>query len=257
MLVNKEPLKESFKESVPTQIQTPTAFVLEPLLEPLVEPFMNPQAVIDSTEIDSTDQIAVEPAITPVIAPEMEPQSRDVKSQEENKLVSGLSAFIGVGLVVFAISSWNLFDIYRGFRSISERNFRLEKLSGVIVHLDEVLTMSARMAAATGESKWEERYLKFDPQLVAAIDESTRIAPEAYKNSSVAVNEANNKLVNLEKKSFELVRQGKKREASQILFSSEYETQKKIYADGTKNTLAAIGRETDQQLESFSQRLII
>ena len=54
-----------------------------------------------------------------------------------------------------------------------------------------------------------------------------------------------------------MVRQGKKKEASQILFSSEYENQKKIYADGTKKTLAAIQSETDQQVESFSQRLII
>jgi twitching motility protein PilJ len=249
MLVNKEPLTESN----PTQMQTPTPFVLEPLLEPLVEPVINPQPIIEPTR-----ELSVEPVIEQVIEPQTgDSPSREPQSKEENKLVNGLSTFIGVGLVVFGISAWNLFDIYRGFRSISERNFRLEQLSGVIVHLDEVLTMSARMAAVTGESKWEVRYLKYDPQLVAAIDESTRIAPEAYKNSSVAVNQANNKLVDLEKKSFELVRQGKKKEASQILFSSEYENQKKIYADGTKKTLGAIRTETDQQLQSFSQRLIV
>lgn len=249
MLVNKEPLTESN----PTQMQTPTPFVLEPLLEPLVEPVINPQPIIEPTR-----ELSVEPVIEQVIEPQTgDSPSREPRSKEENKLVNGLSTFIGVGLVVFGISAWNLFDIYRGFRSISERNFRLEQLSGVIVHLDEVLTMSARMAAVTGESKWEVRYLKYDPQLVAAIDESTRIAPEAYKNSSVAVNQANNKLVDLEKKSFELVRQGKKKEASQILFSSEYENQKKIYADGTKKTLGAIRTETDQQLQSFSQRLIV
>lgn len=65
--------------------------MLEPLLEPLVEPFMNPQAVIDPTEIDSTDQIAVEPAITPVIAPEIEPQSREVSLR---KKISSLAVWL-------------------------------------------------------------------------------------------------------------------------------------------------------------------
>lgn len=185
----------------------------------------------------------------------LEPQL--VEAAEDTKIIRGLKVFVGAGLIIFGFSAWNLFDIYRGFRSISDRNFRLEELSGKIVYFDEVLTMSARMAAATGESKWEERYLKYDPQLVAAIEESTAIAPEAYKSSSATVNEANNKLVGLEKKSFELVRQGKRNEASRILFSSEYESQKKIYADGTEATLTAIQNETQRDFQLFSQRLII
>ncbi|MBD2176398.1 hypothetical protein H6F42_05625 [Pseudanabaena sp. FACHB-1998] len=219
MLANKESVKESTKES-------PTEVVNEP--QPL--DLLLPQ---------------------PVLEPQL------VEAAEDTKIIRGLKVFVGTGLIIFGFSAWNLFDIYRGFRSISERNFRLEELSGQIVHFDEVLTMSARMAAATGEPKWEERYLKYDPLLSAAIEESTKIAPEAYKSNSEVINEANNKLVNLEKKSFELVRQGKKKEASRILFSNEYETQKKIYADGTKTTLTAIQTETQRDFQSFSQRLII
>jgi methyl-accepting chemotaxis protein len=187
----------------------------------------------------------------------MEPKTKPPKPEEDTKIIPILTTFVGVGLVVFAVSAWNLFDIYRGFRTISEKNFRLESLSGTIVHLDEVLTMSARMSAATGEPKWEERYLKYDPQLVAAIEESAKIAPDAYKNLSDEVNSANTKLVELEKRSFSLVRQGKRKEASQLLFGNEYEAQKKIYADGVQKTLDAIQNETQGQLQSFSQRLII
>ena len=210
----------------------------------------NKESVKDSIlEVDHKPQLLDLPQTV------LEPQL--VEAAEDTKIIRGLKVFVGAGLIIFGFSAWNLFDIYRGFRSISDRNFRLEELSGKIVYFDEVLTMSARMAAATGESKWEERYLKYDPQLVAAIEESTAIAPEAYKSSSATVNEANNKLVGLEKKSFELVRQGKRNEASRILFSSEYESQKKIYADGTEATLTAIQNETQRDFQLFSQRLII
>lgn len=189
---------------------------------------------------------------TPVI---LEPVME--RTGEDRKIVRGLTAFVGVGLVVFGISALNLFDIYRGFRTISEKNFRLQELNGEIVHLDEVLTMSARMSASTGDPQWEKRYLKYDPQLSAAIEESAKIAPDAYKNLPTEVSEANTKLVDLEKKSFELVRQGKRNEASKILFGAEYEAQKKIYADGSSKTLLAIENETQGQLQSFSQRLTV
>jgi twitching motility protein PilJ len=180
-----------------------------------------------------------------------------IESGEDSKLIRGLTSFVGAGLVVFGLSSWNLFDIYRGFRSISEQNFRLEQLGGKIVHLDEVLTMSARMGAATGDPKWEKRYQQYDPELVNAIEESAKIAPEAYQNTSAEVSDANNKLVELEKKSFDLVRQGKRNEAAQILNGAEYERLKKVYADGSAKTLETIAKDTEDQLQAFSQRLFI
>lgn len=196
---------------------------------------------------------------TPTTAVVIEPviEIPSTGSGEDNKIIRGLSAVVGIGLVVFGISAWNLFDISRGFRSITEKNFRLQELNGKITYLDEVLTMSARMSASTGDPRWEKRYLEYDPQLSAAIDESAKIAPDAYKNLPTEVNDANTKLVELEKKSFELVRQGKKNEASQVLFGAEYEAQKKIYANGSSKTLAAIENETQGQLQSFNQRLIV
>ncbi|MFZ0485340.1 MAG: hypothetical protein WAL93_18280, partial [Desulfobacterales bacterium] len=58
---------------------------------------------------------------------------------------------------------------YEKDKTTKERNFKIEELRGIIIHLDEVLTMSARMAAATGDLRWEERYRSFEPKLDAAI----------------------------------------------------------------------------------------
>lgn len=53
-----------------------------------------------------------------------------------------------------------------------QRQVRLERLQGDILHLDEVLTMSARMAAASGDLQWEDRYQKYEPKLDRAIVEA-------------------------------------------------------------------------------------
>ncbi len=52
---------------------------------------------------------------------------------------------------------------YRNFHLLSQEELWLQKLSDRIVYLDEVLTMSARMNAATGNREWEARYCQFEP----------------------------------------------------------------------------------------------
>ncbi|MGZ5552413.1 MAG: hypothetical protein ACXWHF_02110 [Chthoniobacterales bacterium] len=79
-------------------------------------------------------------------------------------------------IMAFAWFGWILFDVGRDAKVFLDKGSRIEELRGVIVHLDEVLTMSARMAAVTGDSRWEERYRQFEPQLDAAIKETTEFA---------------------------------------------------------------------------------
>jgi len=110
---------------------------------------------------------------------------------------------------------------------------RLLQLRGMIVHMDEVLTMSARMAAASGDLRWEERYRRFEPKLDAAIKEAVAIAPEVQSAEAAATTDAANiALVEMENRAFDLVRRGRADEARAVLFSDEYETQKQVYAKG-------------------------
>src|SRR5262245_53051506 len=76
-----------------------------------------------------------------------------------------------ITLVVLVAFLWCAYDSYRRFSSSAQQNLRIEELRGRIIHLDEVLTMSARMGACTGDPKWEERYKSFEPQLDNAIKE--------------------------------------------------------------------------------------
>jgi diguanylate cyclase (GGDEF)-like protein/PAS domain S-box-containing protein len=127
--------------------------------------------------------------------------------------------------------SWDAYHEYRYAATQLATIGRMEMVRAKIVHLDEVLTMSARMAAASGNLDWETRYLRFEPQLDQAIQEALRLEPNASQGAAAAKTEAANVvLVAMEHRAFELVRQGKNAEAQRLLSSGEYENQKKIYA---------------------------
>ena len=162
-----------------------------------------------------------------------------------------------LSLILVAAVGGNVWRMYASFGQVVTTEFELQKLAGEIVHLDEVLTMSARMAASTGSLEWEQRYVIFEPKLDQAIKRAIELAPEAYANQPAATDEANIKLVNMEHKSFDLVRQGKQAEALELLFSPEYQLQKQIYAIGINKTIAALETRINFNLDYYRRNLLM
>jgi len=152
--------------------------------------------------------------------------------------------------LMLAALVWLTFESYQSSTKGQLRNLRIVELRGIIVHLDEVLTMSARMAATTGDTAWERRYRQFEQPLDAAIKEAMLLSAHSETADAAAQTDvANFKLVEMENSSFAFVRAGKASEARAILFSDAYETQKKIYAAG----MATLVQHLNEQL-AFNQR---
>jgi methyl-accepting chemotaxis protein PixJ len=170
-------------------------------------------------------------------------------------LIGSISATIAGSLMLTGVSTWNTWNIYKGFSSTVNQQFRLEKLSGKVVHLDEVLTMSARMAASTGDLKWEARYNEYVPKLDEAIKDTLANVTEDIRAEASKTDDANKKLVDLETKAFELVHKGQSKSALQLLLGPEYSSQKQIYAAGNQKVLNRIDQLIQQQLQSYQQRL--
>ena len=145
---------------------------------------------------------------------------------------------------------WHSFNDYHDAKATIERDFRVVELHGTIKHLDEVLTMSARMAAATADLSWESRYLAFEPRLDAAIKEAMMLTPEAIATEAAAkTDEANLRLVEMEHLAFDHLRQGKNEEAKRILFSDQYQEQKRIYAQGMAEFAGGLSRAANASLQ--------
>jgi methyl-accepting chemotaxis protein PixJ len=176
------------------------------------------------------------------------------KSWLDTNLIPLFSIVAAASAGMVGFSAWSTWNVYRNFQTAITTNFKLQDLSGQIVHLDEVLTMSARMAASTGDIKWEERYLANVPPLDKAIAEVLEIAPQYQENSS-QTDGANAKLIEMEERAFELVRQQKLDEALNLLLGQEYQAQKTIYSQGIEKTLANIKESVDSQIQTYGKQL--
>lgn len=154
-------------------------------------------------------------------------------------------------LMAFGWFAWLIFDRGRDQIAYLDRLSMIEQLKTTIVHLDEVLTMSARMAAATGDPGWEKRYRHFEPPLGSAIKKLISLADNRYglgEATRTAV--ANDRLVEMENRAFALIRAGRREEAKAVLFSTEYEEQKKIYLDGLTSFVGESRSEINRALVS-------
>ena len=164
-----------------------------------------------------------------------------------------VSFIFSIGL--FGVSAFFVWNVYRDFREEIRTQFQIQELSDRVVYLDEVLTMSARMGASTGNTLWEERYRNYEPLLDKTIKELTKLTPKSYHENTSQTDAANMALVEMEFKAFNLVRQGKSEEALKLLLSQNYELQKEIYSDGIENTLSKIQVSKDKQIQAYSQLL--
>ena len=165
-------------------------------------------------------------------------------------------AVILTGVVLIWLG-WGACRSYRAAKTTRLRDFRVEQLRGKILQLDEVLTMSARMAVATGNLEWEARYRRYEPELDAAIKEATRLAPDAYGELAAQTDAANTRLVTMENQAFELLRQDRLEEARSILFSDQYEAEKRIYAEGMAQFAGLLGNTVRATLQSEQQRAFL
>ncbi len=161
--------------------------------------------------------------------------------------------------MTIAVTTWMVLELRAVSRSV-EQLVQLDAENsarvGEIVWYDEVLTMSARLAAATGDRKWIQRYNEHEPKLTAAIEASMRLSPDAYANSATqATNAANEALVEMELRSFELVEQARSQEAYALLSSPEYQRQKEVYASGMATTRESIARSMRRRTEEALSRL--
>jgi len=143
-------------------------------------------------------------------------------------VVLALAAALNCSLLAFL--AWRSYGSQQDLAAESWRDMRIQELRGRILHLGEVLTMSARMAAVTGELAWEGRHGELKPQLDAAIEEAARLAPEAHSAQGIAKTaKANAELAAMESKAFEFLGIDSASEALAILFGDEYRRQKSIY----------------------------
>ena len=149
-------------------------------------------------------------------------------------------AFAGAFVIIVALVAERLVfqEIYA---EAAKKVSRAEELTGQILLLDERLTMSANMAAATGEERWIARYEANIPPMDEAIKNATDLSPLAVAaRFDAETRVANDLLVEIERRSFELDRASRLVEARTLLDGRDYAEQKSVLAAGTARFTASL-----------------
>jgi hypothetical protein len=117
----------------------------------------------------------------------------------------------------------------------------LARTTGRIMTLDELLTMSARMAAATRNPTYEARYNANVGELDALLQQAIARVDDAQAAEAMrAADAANRRLVELETRSFWLDKQQRGDDALALLESDAYRADKASYAAGVQSAFARL-----------------
>ncbi len=167
----------------------------------------------------------------PVVIRSFFPSAWAVKRMRAN--AAATVSIVAVGLCCLAGIAWAEARTRSDMQLSMQRALRVTELRGIIAHLDELLTMSARVAALSGDLRWVQRYDEAEPHLDKAITEAIALAtPLEAVELARTTDDANRRLVELERASFVYDRAGNGPAAWSLLNGREYANLKAVYARG-------------------------
>lgn len=144
-----------------------------------------------------------------------------------------------VGLTTTAVVASLAWLVWTGqathdeMQAASRKAVRVAELRGTIAYLESCLTMSAQMAAATGEPRWAEQYDEAAPKLDAAIGEAADLAtPEVRTALRATTQEAHRDLSTMERRALALAAGGDLPAARALLDGPEFSYLQDVYASG-------------------------
>lgn len=124
---------------------------------------------------------------------------KNSKSFEGRKIAKSFY-LLGLGffasLAIICMMTFSLLNKEKNYNRTMHLGMSLQQLAGTVAHYDEILTMSARLAALTGGLQWEDRYNRFVPKLDEAIAEISMMATTKELSDAIHMtDDANRSLI--------------------------------------------------------------
>ncbi|TAE29274.1 MAG: methyl-accepting chemotaxis protein [Candidatus Kapaibacterium sp.] len=184
---------------------------------------------------------------------------KTMRGRTMQRLAIALGAAI---TLMFGYLGWTLWQAQSTIASLIERDIAVIGAIGQIRYYDELLTMSARMAAFTGDTAWEKRYHAAIPAIDSATALVTRFTATTQEDmkASQETEAANVALNNMELQAFAAVTRGNLSAAQEILFGQEYQKQKAIYTQANDRLLRIqnfVERDTKERQGAYTRNAAI
>lgn len=126
-------------------------------------------------------------------------------------------------------------------RALHEQSVAVAEAQGQIAYHDEALTMSARLAAATGDVRWSNRYDSHIAPMDKALKAAASLAPKSVHEAFLkATSAANDRLIALETNAQKLAGAGQTTAAAAIMDGPEYAGEKAVLSKGAQQFADAV-----------------
>jgi diguanylate cyclase (GGDEF)-like protein len=165
-----------------------------------------------------------------------------------------LAAFGAAALVALVLGG-ERWLFHHDHQAAQARVLEASRLADAVLLHDEQLTMSAQLAAASGQAKWAERYEEKLPLIDKAIADAAALAPPAAaQRFDQATRLANDRLVEMERAALAAVRAGDAAAAQALLDSPAYAEQKAVLAQGSDALMAELQAAAAERLREQQRR---
>lgn len=162
--------------------------------------------------------------------------------------LSMYSKLVGIVLILFVLSLILSVQTFQSYSKGSQRINHLLEYANDVKYYDQVLTHDALVGSLTGDTYHALEYDQTVLRLDHTLNEILILEPKA-QGLVDKINEANQKLIQLERKAFELSQSGNTLSASQIILSDLYAEYKMAYSLPLKELIDLLHEDFDQQFE--------
>ncbi|MBN2183636.1 MAG: PAS domain S-box protein [Sedimentisphaerales bacterium] len=190
------------------------------------------------------------------------PNKRTSRTRGKYGRVVGLCAstmfvfFLLAAAAIIAIPVWRGWQSYILIQTTEAQIRQISSLESSYVYRDEMLTMSLKMAAATGDPNWTNRYEQLGSREKPVIERSWNLPENNTVGADVVLTAfAENKLDEIEEDALEMIRLGSNNYAAAKLRSREYQDQKDTYNRGMKAFTSNVDKILNERYRTHFKRV--
>ena len=146
-----------------------------------------------------------------------------------------LAVAVGLTVSMFFWLGWHVYNSYRVGEMVKDEYVRGEELRDTLIRVHERLGTVVRMAVATGERSWRQRYQDLEDELQRAFEESIRlVSPGSSAALLMKAREDHYSHRELNQKALALSRDGRRQAALDLLASATYQLHENMLGEAAE-----------------------
>jgi signal transduction histidine kinase/CheY-like chemotaxis protein len=188
------------------------------------------------------------------------PQTKQILASQLHQFIHGnharsLTAGMLVTFACLALIGWNIWRSYQTVERTHDRQLQLQALVASNARLDDGLTAYVRLAAITGDARWEQLYRESEARIRESAAEVIQLAKERGNIDPDDSPRPLRTATAIEQRALTYAREGKLDQASALVMGGEYQVERSRYAAALAALTHSIEDQLDRDLDHYKARL--